>query len=39
MTAIRFYFDADSMERGLLVALRARGVDAITALEAMTNDE
>ena len=31
MTAIRLYFDADSMERGLLVAVRARSVDAITA--------
>jgi hypothetical protein len=29
MTSIRLCFDADSMERGLLVALRARSVDAI----------
>ncbi|MBM4094294.1 MAG: hypothetical protein FJ276_33530 [Planctomycetes bacterium] len=34
MSAIRLYFDADSMERGLLAALRERGVDATTALEA-----
>lgn len=34
MSAVRLYFDVDSMERGLLVALRAWGVDAVTALEA-----
>lgn len=34
MSAVRFYFDADSMERRLLAALRARGIDAITALDA-----
>ena len=43
MSAVRLYFDADSMERGLLVGLRARGVDATTALEAgmasATDDE
>jgi hypothetical protein len=30
----RLYFDADSMDRNLIVALRARGVDVLTALEA-----
>jgi len=28
------YFDEDSMTRGLVMALRARGVDVLTALEA-----
>ena len=31
---IRLYFDEDSMQRSLVRALRARGVDVITALEA-----
>jgi predicted nuclease of predicted toxin-antitoxin system len=31
---IRLYFDEDSMRRALVRALRARGVDVITALEA-----
>jgi predicted nuclease of predicted toxin-antitoxin system len=30
---IRLYFDEDSMHRGLVRALRARGVDVITALD------
>jgi hypothetical protein len=30
----RLYFDEDSMDRNLIVALRARGVDVLTALEA-----
>jgi uncharacterized protein with PIN domain len=34
VTVIRLYFDTDSMEKALLAGLRARGVDAITALEA-----
>ena len=34
MSAIRLYFDADSMQRALIGALRVRGVDATTALEA-----
>jgi hypothetical protein len=34
MSALRLYFDADSMQRGVLAGLRARGVDAITAQEA-----
>ena len=31
---IRLYFDEDSMRRSLVRALRARGVDVITALDA-----
>jgi hypothetical protein len=38
MSAVRLYFDTDSMERGVLVGLRARGVDAITAREAGKTD-
>ena len=34
MSAIRLYFDVDSLERAVLIGLRARGVDAATALEA-----
>jgi predicted nuclease of predicted toxin-antitoxin system len=34
VSQVRLYFDADSMQRALLAALRARGVDATTALEA-----
>jgi hypothetical protein len=34
MSAVRLYFDADSMQRVLLVALHVRDVDATTALEA-----
>ena len=30
---IRLYFDEDSMDRNLMLALRARGVDIVTALE------
>jgi len=30
---IRLYFDADSMERGVVSGLCARGIDAISALE------
>ena len=33
MAMIRLYIDEDSMDRALLRALRARGVDVITALE------
>ncbi len=33
MSLVRLYLDADSGERGLLTGLRARGVDATTALE------
>jgi hypothetical protein len=36
MSAVRLYFDADSMQRAVVVGLRARGVDAATALEAGT---
>lgn len=31
---VRLYFDEDSMDRQLLRALRARGVDAVSALDA-----
>ena len=31
---LRLYFDEDSMHHGLVRALRARGVDVVTALEA-----
>lgn len=31
---VRLYFDEDSMQRSLVRALRARGVDVITALDA-----
>ncbi len=34
MSQVRLYFDADSMQRAVLAGLRARGVDATTALEA-----
>lgn len=33
MIAVRLYFDADSMERAVVAGLRARGIDAISALE------
>jgi predicted nuclease of predicted toxin-antitoxin system len=33
MATIRLYIDEDSMDRALLRALRARGVDVLTALE------
>ena len=33
MSAACLYFDVDSMERSMLIGLRARGVDATTALE------
>jgi hypothetical protein len=31
---IRLYIDEDAMNKGLVQALRARGIDVITALEA-----
>ena len=31
--AVRLYFDEDSMDRNLVRALRARGMDVSTALE------
>ena len=34
MSAIRLYFDADSMQRATVAGLHARGVDAIRAFEA-----
>lgn len=34
MATIRLYVDEDSMDRALIRALRARGVDVITALDA-----
>ncbi len=34
LSPVRLYFDVDSMERAVLIGLRARGVDAATALEA-----
>ena len=34
MTKIRLYLDEDSMSRALVRALRARGVDVVTALQA-----
>ena len=34
MTPIRLYLDEDSMRGALVGALRARGVDVVTALEA-----
>ena len=33
MSVVRLYFDADSMERAVVPGLRARGIDATTALE------
>ncbi len=43
VSRIRLHFDVDSMERVVLIGLRARGVDATTALEAgmteATDDE
>jgi hypothetical protein len=33
MTAVRLYFDADSMERAVVSGLRARGIGATTAEE------
>jgi predicted nuclease of predicted toxin-antitoxin system len=38
MSAVRLYFDADSMERAVVMGLRARGVDATTSQEAGTTD-
>ena len=38
MSQVRLYFDADSMQRAVLAGLRARGVDATTALEAGMTD-
>ena len=34
LSPFRLYFDVDSMERAVLIGLRARGVDVTTALEA-----
>jgi hypothetical protein len=34
MSAIRLYFDVDSMQRAVLTGVRARGIDATTAMEA-----
>jgi len=36
---IRLYFDEDSMRRALVEALRKRGIDILTALEAGTIEE
>lgn len=33
MSVVRLYFDADSMERAVVSGLRARGIDATSALE------
>jgi hypothetical protein len=33
MSAVRLYFDADSMERSVVSGLRARGIDATSAQE------
>ena len=38
MTRIRLYFDADSMERAVVAGLRARGIDATSALEVEMDD-
>ena len=38
MSAVRLYFDADSMQRAVLAGLRVRGIDATTALEAGMTD-
>ena len=38
MSAVRLYFDVDSMERAVIVGLRARGIDAITSQEVGTTD-
>lgn len=38
MTVVRLYFDADSIERDVVSGLRARGIDAATALEAAMAD-
>jgi len=38
VSQIRLYFDADAMQRAVLAGLRARGVDATTALEAGMTD-
>jgi hypothetical protein len=34
MSVIRLYFDADALQHAMVSGLRARGVDAMTALEA-----
>jgi len=39
MSQVRLYFDADSMQRAVLAGLRARGVDAATALEVGLTDQ
>lgn len=39
MTAIRLYIDEDSMDRGLVQALRARDVDVITVQETGTEGQ
>jgi len=33
MSVVRLYFDADSMERAVVTGLRARGINATSALE------
>jgi hypothetical protein len=33
MSVARLYFDADSMERAVVLGLRARGIDATSAFE------
>lgn len=38
MSGIRLYFDADAMQRAVLAALRARGIDAIRALDVGLTD-
>ncbi len=38
MSQVRVYFDADSMQRAVVVGLRARGADVTTALEAGMTD-
>jgi hypothetical protein len=38
MSAVRLYFDADSMERAVVSGLRARGIDAISAHEVAMAD-
>ena len=38
MSVVRLYFDADSMERAVVSGLRARGIDATSALEVRMSD-
>ena len=39
MSEIRLYIDEDSMDRSLVQALRARGVDVVTVLETATEGQ